>query len=154
MHFHNTLSALLPPPRDDDPANLRQDILDELGDHLACAFNRELLRGVDSSVASTGRMERFGDPAAVARRLWFDAMKEKIVAQRVLIATCLVVTLASVFAGGNDLAAIERGPAHAASAAAVVLRTMSAQNEKAQATQQEMLKQMPEMSESTPGSRA
>ena len=45
MDFRDTLSALLPPPRDDEPASLRQDILDELGDHLACAYNRELLRG-------------------------------------------------------------------------------------------------------------
>ena len=34
MDFRDTLSALLPPPRDDEPASLRQDILDELGDHL------------------------------------------------------------------------------------------------------------------------
>ena len=45
MDFHDTLSADLPPPRDDEPAGLRQDILDELADHLACAYNRELLRG-------------------------------------------------------------------------------------------------------------
>ena len=94
MDFRDTLSALLPPPRDDEPASLRQDILDELGDHLACAYNRELLRGVDSSVARQRVLERFGDPAAVARRLWLDAMKGKIMAQRVLIATCLVVMLA------------------------------------------------------------
>ena len=94
MKFHDALSSLLPPPRDDEPANLRQDILDELGDHLACAYNRELLRGVDSSVARQRVLERFGDPAAVARRLWFDAMKGKIMVNRLLIATCLVVMAA------------------------------------------------------------
>ena len=30
MDFRDTLSALLPPPRDDEPASLRQDIIDEL----------------------------------------------------------------------------------------------------------------------------
>jgi hypothetical protein len=94
MDVRDTLSALLPPPRDDEPASLRQDIVDELGDHLACAYNREFLRGVDSSVARQRVIERFGDPAVVARRLWLDAMKGKIMAQRVVIATCLVVMLA------------------------------------------------------------
>ena len=41
-------------------------------------------------------LERFGDPAAVARRLWFDAMKGKIMAQRVVIVTCLLVAIASL----------------------------------------------------------
>jgi hypothetical protein len=94
MDVHDTLSTLLPPPRDDEPASLRQDILDELGDHLACAYNRELLRGANSRLARQRVLELFGDPAAVARRLWLDAMKGKIMGQRVLIATCLVVTLA------------------------------------------------------------
>ena len=44
IEFRERLSALLPPPRDDEPASLRQDILDELADHLICAYNRELLR--------------------------------------------------------------------------------------------------------------
>ena len=70
-----------------------QDIIDELGDHLACAYNREFVRGEGSSVVRQRVLERFGDPAALARRLWFDAMKGKIMAQRVLIATCLVVML-------------------------------------------------------------
>ncbi len=51
MDLHETLSTLLPPPADDEPASLRQDILDELGDHLACAYNRELLRGANSQLA-------------------------------------------------------------------------------------------------------
>jgi hypothetical protein len=96
MDLRETLSALLPPRRDDEPPTLRQDILDELGDHLACAYNRELLRGADSQRARQRVLERFGDPAAVARRLWFDAMKGKIMAQRVVIVTCLLVTMASL----------------------------------------------------------
>ena len=48
MDFRDTLLTLLPPPRDDEPASLRQDIIDELADHLACAYNRELLRGADN----------------------------------------------------------------------------------------------------------
>src|ERR687885_180908 len=96
MDYRDALSAELPPPRDDEPNGLRQDILDELADHLACAYNRELLRGADAVEARRRALQRFGDPAVVARRLWLDAMRGKIMAQRVLIASCLVVTLASL----------------------------------------------------------
>ena len=42
MFGHDVISAELPGPRDDEPASLRQDIVDELRDHLQCAFHREL----------------------------------------------------------------------------------------------------------------
>jgi hypothetical protein len=95
MDFRDSVSMMMPPHRDDEPASLRQDIIDELGDHLARAYNRELLGGVDPTAARQRVLDRFGDPAAMARRLWFDAMKGKIMTQRILIATCLVVILAS-----------------------------------------------------------
>jgi hypothetical protein len=143
MDVRDTLSALLPPPRDDEPAGLRQDILDELGDHLACAYNRELLRGVDSSVARQRVIERFGDPAAVARRLWLDAMKGKIMAQRVVIATCLVVMLACLSLVGlmwfqSSRAAAQTTEANRKLAEALV---------QAQTTNKEMLTKLTEMSE-------
>jgi hypothetical protein len=96
MDIRETLSAQLPPIRQDEPARLRQDILDELSDHLVCAYNREILRGVESSVAHRRVLEQFGDPAALARRLWLDAMKGKIMTQRVVIGTCVLVTAASL----------------------------------------------------------
>ena len=74
--------------------SLRQDILDELNDHLVCAYHREILRGVDSSVARRRVLEQFGDPAAVACRLWLDAMRGKIMAQRAVIGTCVLVAAA------------------------------------------------------------
>ena len=52
--------------------------------------------GTDPTKVWRAVTERFGDPGAVARRLWQDAMKEKIMAQRILIATCLFVTAASL----------------------------------------------------------
>jgi hypothetical protein len=150
MDFHDTLSALLPPARDDEPPTLRRDILDELGDHLACAYNREILRGASSQVARQRVLERFGDPAAVARRLWFDAMKGRIMAQRVLIATCLVVILACTATVGlawhwmnherriRDRAAIE---------AIELNRRMSDALAQSQAANQQILTQMREMTE-------
>ena len=147
MHIRDTLSTLLPPPRDDEPTGLRQDIIDELSDHLACAFNRELLRGADSTTARQRVLERFGDPAAMARRLWLDAMKGKIMAQRVLIASCVVVTAASLALVGLVWRQLTVAQRDAASAAAA-MQAMTRQNDKAQTTQQAMLEQMRAMSES------
>jgi len=100
MEFREALSAVLPPRRSDEPAGLRQDILDELADHLTSSYHRELLRGSNSTDARARALERFGDPAAVARRLWLDAMKGRIMAKRVLIATCVMVTCASLSLAG------------------------------------------------------
>jgi hypothetical protein len=97
MDYHETLSALLPRPRDDEPARLRHDIVDELADHLTCAYHHELIRGTDPAAAKACTLQRFGDPAAVARRLWLDAMKGKIMAQRILIATCLLFMVACLW---------------------------------------------------------
>ncbi len=150
MDFRDTLSALMPAPRDDEPANLRRDILDELGDHLACAYNRELLKGADSQRARQRVLERFGDPAAVARRLWLDAMKGKIMAQRVLVATCLVVMLACAATVGlawqwMNQDRLQRN--RAASEAIEVNRRMSEALAQSQATNQQMLTQMRDMTE-------
>jgi hypothetical protein len=154
MDFRNTLSVLLPPPRDDEPASLRRDIVDELSDHLVSAYHRELLRGVDSNVARQRVLEQFGDPAAMARRLWFDAMKGKIMMQRVLIASCVVVTAASLTLVGLTWRHVTMGQRDAVSAVAAAMQAMALQNAKAQATQQQMLKQMREMSEAIRASRS
>ena len=143
LHFRDAVSALLPPPRDDEPATLRQDIVDELGDHLACAYNRELLRGVDSNLARQRVLERFGDPAAVARRLWFDAMRGKIMAQRVLIASCVVVTVASLSLVGLVWIQSNRAAAETIEAN----RKLSEALAQAQTTNKDMLSKLSEMSE-------
>jgi hypothetical protein len=150
MNFRDTLSALLPPPRDDEPASLRQDILDELGDHLACAYNREILRGVGSSVARQRVLERFGDPAAVARRLWLDAMKGKFMAQRFLIATCLVVILACLSLVGLVYIQSSRAAVQTAEAN----RKLSEALAQAQSTNKDMLSKLGEMSEAIKNPRS
>src|SRR5262245_9600261 len=141
MDLNEGLSALLPAPRGDEPAGLRQDILDELGDHLRCAFNRELIRGNEPEAAGARVLEQFGDPAAVARRLWLDAMKGKIVAQRVLIATCLVVTITSLALLGLVWVNATQAARQAAEAERRTAEAMAA----AQATSEEMLKRLQAM---------
>jgi len=150
MEFRETLSALLPPPRDDEPACLRQDILDELADHLSSSYHRELLRGFDPATARARAIERFGDPAAVACRLWLDAMKGKIMAQRVLIATCLVVTLACVTAIGvawHSMSLVELQRRRAEAEVNEANRRLSEALAQAHATNKDMLTKLGEMSE-------
>ncbi len=98
------LTADLPAPRDDEPESLRQDIVDELRDHLACAFVRELhtpsSRGCISADQTTQDtvqqrvLARFGNPASIARRLWWDAQQEKIMSQRLMLAASVVMAVA------------------------------------------------------------
>ncbi|HEY3968654.1 MAG TPA: hypothetical protein VGM05_29165 [Planctomycetaceae bacterium] len=71
-----------PQPRDDEPVSLRQDIADELADHLASSLRRHLLTSPTEDAARARVLVRFGNPQHVARQLWFDAMKEKIMSQR------------------------------------------------------------------------
>ena len=99
MFNADDLAAELPAPRDDEPSSLRQDVLDELADHLHCAVQHELLlgRNLTSDEAEKSVVERFGNPAAVAARLWWDAMKEKIMAQRITAIMVSIAAAACVF---------------------------------------------------------
>ena len=91
----DALLADLPPLRDDEPASLRQDIVDELADHLACAFHRELVKSGDEQTARKRVLDRFGNPMSIASRLWFQAMWSRIMLQRVAfgISTALLMVL-------------------------------------------------------------
>jgi hypothetical protein len=96
MDHRDALTAGLPDRRDDEPDGLRDDIIDELADHLACAYRRELLRGADGASARRRVFEKFGDPAAMARRLWLDAMWGRIMTQRILVVCCVVLAALSL----------------------------------------------------------
>jgi hypothetical protein len=85
-----------------EPSGLRADILDELADHLALSAEHEMEHNGQTQPAAWARaLDRFGDPDAVARRLWWDAMKGKIM--RDWIQTCvslvsaIVVVLVAVY---------------------------------------------------------
>src|SRR5437667_6765646 len=90
----------LPAPRDDEPASLRQDIADELADHLQSSFTRELHFTPEETAAKQTVLDRFGDPRRVARQLWFDAMKEKIMSQRLNLVLSSLMTAACLGALG------------------------------------------------------
>jgi len=82
-----------PPRRDDEPSSLRQEIIDELSDHFACALNRELHKNPDEQLARGRVLEQFGDPIKVARQLWLEAMKEKIMSQRIMTGLSAVMAV-------------------------------------------------------------
>lgn len=86
-----------PPPRREEPAQLRQDILDELSDHLALAAQRERNTGIDNDSEIWARvLDRFGDPRAVARQLWWDAIKEEVMRDYIKTAVIVLVGLAMI----------------------------------------------------------
>lgn len=89
-----------PPERDDEPTSLRQNILDELTDHFACALNRELLKNQNQQLARERVIKQFGDPIKVARQLWFDAMKEKIMSQRIMTGVSVVMAVCCIVVVG------------------------------------------------------
>jgi hypothetical protein len=91
MPLPDDIAANLPPPRDDEPASLRRDIVDELADHLACALERERQR--DAAVPAVAEtpawqrvLTRFGNPSALALQLWREAIQENLLMQRILSA--------------------------------------------------------------------
>jgi hypothetical protein len=150
MDFRDVASADLPAPRDDEPDSLRADILAEIEDHLECAYRRELLRGMDRESAQQCALDRFGDPAALARRLWLDEVKGKIMSRRVLVVTCIVlaaVCLAMVALMGIQTTRAERQAAMANARLAVELR-------QAQLVQTEMLKKLEAMSKAAESPRS
>jgi hypothetical protein len=147
MEFGEALSGGLPSPRDDEPSGLRQDIIDELADHLALGVQRERLRGNDAATARARAVERFGDPAAVACRLWTDAMKGKFMAQRAVIVTCALVAAASL----SSVAILWR---ELAQARRIAVDQAAAQLAEARASQQQMLQQLKGLSESVNRLRA
>src|SRR6186997_414043 len=98
MHWPPEIADDLPAPRDDEPSSLRQDIADELADHLQCAFTRELHHTHDEQAAQVKTLDRFGDPRAVARKLWFDALREQIMSQRLTLVLTSMMTMACLAA--------------------------------------------------------
>jgi hypothetical protein len=101
MDWSEILAGAFPAPRDDEPSSLRKDIADELADHLQSALQRQLLTTPDANRARAQVLDRFGDPQRIARQLWFDALKEKIVSQRmmlVLTALMAVICVAAIVA--------------------------------------------------------
>ncbi|MBI2424154.1 MAG: hypothetical protein HYV27_15085 [Candidatus Hydrogenedentes bacterium] len=65
-----------------------------MADHLALAAEDERAHGASETAAWQQALERFGDPDALARRLWWDAMKEQIMREWIQTAFLAVMAVA------------------------------------------------------------
>lgn len=84
----------------DDGVNIRDDIADELFDHLECSYRDALLREGDESVARRSVLDRFGDPAVVARQLWWESMKGHIMKNHIRTGMITIALTLSCIAVG------------------------------------------------------
>ncbi len=108
------LAAALPEPLPEEPASLRDDIVDELADHLRLSLDRELVNTGDEATARRRVLDRFGDPRTVARKLWWDALKGRIMRNRLWnigLALLLVATIGSVLLMANLLRSMQAAQA-------------------------------------------
>lgn len=100
MEWRDDILADIPDSsNDNEPESLRAEILEELGDHLQCAMNRELLNHGDPQTARKNVIERFGNVSQVARQMWFEAMKGQIMSQRLMVAMTVVMFLCCMAMG-------------------------------------------------------
>ncbi len=95
------LAAALPEPLPEEPASLRDDIVDELADHLRLSLDRELVNTGDAATARRRVLERFGDPRTVARKLWWDALRGRIMRNRIGTVAAVVAMIVSLAAVGG-----------------------------------------------------
>jgi hypothetical protein len=94
MEWFDDPAAVFPAPRDDEPPELRNRIVRELRDHLDCAYRRELVLCGNETEAEQRVLKKFGDPGRLARKLWLDAMQEKIMSQRWNLAVSSIMACA------------------------------------------------------------
>lgn len=88
------LAAQLPHRDPDERASLRADIIDEVQDHLLQSLQKELLANNDETDAQQRVIDRFGDPAATVRQLWFVEMRSRLMIRNVTLATSVAALAA------------------------------------------------------------
>lgn len=130
----------------EDPSPVSREILLELADHLQCAARREqLVEGpagpVNDEQIWKRVLQRFGDPARVAWRLWWDANWEKLMSQRItniLLAVLIVACLGLGFLTLRSMA-LHR----------VAIEQARAESMRAQAQAEQMLLTLKEQAENS-----
>ena len=109
MSWPDNIAEGFPHRHDREPGRLRDDIVDELADHLSCALDRELRRNDNEATARRAVLERFGDPTRIARKLWFDAMKEIVMKDRVMMIAAVLVAAACIALTVLVMSALQQG---------------------------------------------
>lgn len=97
MDWSNEITAGFPPQNDAEPPTLRERIVAEISDHLDCAYQRERLKAVDEASAIKAVLQKFGNPATLARNLWIEEMKGQIMMQRTTIGLLIAMVVGFCF---------------------------------------------------------
>ena len=81
-------------------AALQAEIEAELADHLACLADDHAIAGGTTATTDAAVRKRFGDPEPLARRLFLDATRERLLMQRLTLGTAAASLLVSLTAIG------------------------------------------------------
>jgi len=109
MNWSELVNEGFPSPHEREPAELRGDIADELSDHLTCIFEGEQNRNESDEHMSRDRaLERFGNPKRIAYRLWWEAMKERIMRDRIILIAMILMALATIAVSGFAWTSLQR----------------------------------------------
>lgn len=92
MEWSEEISAGFPQHNEAEPPTLREQIEAEISDHLNCAYQREILKTKDETSAIKAVLKQFGSPSKLARQLWLEQMKGRIMMQRSVLG--LMATMA------------------------------------------------------------
>ncbi|MEM9020993.1 MAG: hypothetical protein AAGC44_10550 [Planctomycetota bacterium] len=88
-----------PKPGEPSEAHLRRDIADELTDHLELSAKAKQIGGASQKLSKEHAIKAFGNPDALAWRLYFDAMKGNIMRQNIQAGAVTVIALVVVLLG-------------------------------------------------------
>ncbi|MBL7648384.1 MAG: hypothetical protein JNK74_19570 [Candidatus Hydrogenedentes bacterium] len=130
MPWNNDPDKAFPARHPREPDGLRQDILDEIADHLACAAEREAERQEEENEGAVWDrvLDRFGDPDAIARKLWWDQMWEAVMREWIQTGVMVVVTIA-VLAGLAMMTRLVAGVGTANDAMREAMKQVAVSNE-------------------------
>ncbi|MEM9020994.1 MAG: permease prefix domain 1-containing protein [Planctomycetota bacterium] len=95
-----------PTPGGSSKRGLRRDIADELADHLELSARAKQVGGADESDAQAQALDAFGNPSQVAHQLYLDAMKGKMMRQKIQTHAVVLVALSAMVLGVVSLVAV------------------------------------------------
>ncbi len=94
---------------DNDDAGLRQDIADELADHLELSTRAKQFGGLDEADAQQEALDAFGNPKKIAQQLYLAAMKGRLMRQNIQTAALVIMAVSVIVLGVMSWSALRTG---------------------------------------------